>query len=173
MVAPFAPLVTGAWPRIVNPVHILAGGLWIGTLFMIVAAGIALAFRAEPARERRGAMVADMVNGFSPLALGAAATLVLSGIVTAWRHLGSLPALWTSDYGRALILELVVVAVVFGGAGADDLPAQPPRPGAAAGPSSARSRSNTTWVSLRMTAVSARTCAPGSQTSSFGSRAAA
>lgn len=113
VVAPFAPLVTGAWPRIVNPVHILVGGLWIGTLFMIVAAGIALAFRAEPARERRGAMVADMVNGFSPLALGAAGTLVLSGIVTAWRHLGSVAALWSSDYGRALILKLIVVGVVF------------------------------------------------------------
>lgn len=105
-------LLTGSLTRIVNPAHVLAGGLWIGTLFVLVAAGVTMVLRDEPARERRGAIVADMVNRFSPLALVSAGCLVLFGVITAWRHLHRLSALWTTPYGYALIVKLVFVAVV-------------------------------------------------------------
>lgn len=104
---------TGEWARLVNPIHELAAALWIGTLLVLVVAGISAVLRDEPARERRGAIVADMVNGFSPLALSMGAIVVTFGLITAWRHLKSLPALWTTPYGWTLILKLCFVAMVF------------------------------------------------------------
>jgi len=104
----------GQFARLVNPMHMLAAGLWIGTLFILVVAGIAAVLRHEGARDRRGPLVADMVNAFSPLALGAAAVLVTFGLITGWRHLrGDIANLWTTPYGWALIAKLCVVAIVF------------------------------------------------------------
>jgi putative copper export protein len=54
-----------------------------------------------------------MVNGFSPLALTCASILVLSGLVTAWRHLTPFSSLWTTPYGWTLIVKLCFVAGVF------------------------------------------------------------
>src|SRR4051812_37576388 len=33
-------LANGQWAQLVNPLHLLAGGLWIGTLFVMVVAGL-------------------------------------------------------------------------------------------------------------------------------------
>jgi copper resistance protein D len=94
-------------------VHSLAAGLWIGTLFVLVTAGLSALLKHEPTRERRGAIAADMVNGFSPLALTMGGVVVLFGLITAWRHLHRLSNLWSTPYGQALIVKLVFVAAVF------------------------------------------------------------
>lgn len=114
LAGPLWSLTGGELDRMVNPLHLLFGGLWIGTLFVLVTAGLAVVLRDEPAREQRGAIVADMVNAFSPLALTSGALLALTGGVTAWLHLGSLPALWTTRYGYTLLIKLALVAFVFG-----------------------------------------------------------
>jgi putative copper export protein len=54
-----------------------------------------------------------MVNGFSPLALSMGVVVVLFGVITAWRHLHHINALWTTPYGITLIIKLVFVAMVF------------------------------------------------------------
>lgn len=105
---------TGRWSTLVNPVHVLAAGLWIGTLFVLVTAGLSALFRNESSRERRGVIAADLVNGFSPLALTMGAVVVLFGVITAWRHLHVLSNLWSTPYGITLIVKLVFVAAVFG-----------------------------------------------------------
>ncbi len=104
----------GKWSSLVNPVHSLAAGLWIGTLFVLVVAGLRALQRDEPTRARRGEIAADMVNGFSPLALTMGGVVVLFGVITGWRHLHTLSALWTTPYGYTLIAKLCVVALVFG-----------------------------------------------------------
>lgn len=104
----------GRWTALVNPVHSLAAGLWLGTLFVLVTAGLSALLANEQTRERRGAIAADMVNGFSPLALTMGAIVVIFGLITAWRHLHHVSALWTTPYGYALIVKLVFVALVFG-----------------------------------------------------------
>lgn len=104
----------GQWSRLVNPVHSLAAGLWIGTLFVLVVAGLSALLRHEPTRARRGAIAADMVNGFSPLALTMGMIVVVFGLITAWRHLHVLSNLWSTPYGYTLIAKLVLVAIVFG-----------------------------------------------------------
>jgi len=103
----------GQWSRLVNPVHSLAAGLWIGTLFVLVVAGLAALLHDEPSRPRRGAIAADMVNRFSPLALTMGGMVVLFGLITAWRHLHVLSNLWSTPYGDALIVKLLLVAAVF------------------------------------------------------------
>ena len=113
VLGPLSALFSGQWARLVNPLHMLFGGLWIGTLFVLVVAGLSMLLRDEPARARRGAIAADMVNAFSPLALVSGGLLVLTGVTTAWRHLGSLPALWSTPYGVALLIKLALVAGVF------------------------------------------------------------
>jgi putative copper export protein len=104
----------GQWSELPNPLHVLAAGLWIGTLFVMIVAGISVVMRNEVARDQRGAIVSDMVYSFSPLALTAAPVLVLFGVIIAWEHLHVLSNLWASAYGVALLVKLVFVAAVFG-----------------------------------------------------------
>lgn len=106
-------VVTTKLSRTVNPLHVFAASMWIGTLFVMVVAGITTALSGAFATSDRGAAVAGLVNRFTTLALLSAGVLVLSGATTAWIHLGTLEALWTSDYGKTLIVKLTLVAVVF------------------------------------------------------------
>jgi len=103
----------GQWSRLVNPVHSLAAGLWIGTLFVLVVAGLSALLAQEP-RPRWGPIAADMVNNFSPLALTMGAVVVTFGLITAWRHLHVLSNLWSTPYGYALIVKLLLAGTVFG-----------------------------------------------------------
>ncbi|MEO8035393.1 MAG: CopD family protein [Acidobacteriota bacterium] len=107
-------LFFGQWDRLANPVHRLAGGLWIGTLFILVVAGFSAVQQSDLEPLRRGALAASMVNGFSQLALVSVAVLATSGVITAWKHLPTLASLWTTPYGYALIAKLCVVSVVLG-----------------------------------------------------------
>ena len=103
----------GEWKDLANPIHVLSAGLWIGTLFVMLVAGISVVLRNEIARDERGAIVSDMVHSFSPLALTAAPVLVVFGVIIAWQHLHVLSNLWSSPYGIALIVKLCFVAAVF------------------------------------------------------------
>ena len=106
-------LVTGNLVRLVDPLHMLAAGLWIGTLFVLVVVGIGIAFRRDVPGEQRGRVVADMVHAFSPLALGSAAMLVVFGVITAKRHLKTWAALWTTSYGIAFDIKIALVLMVI------------------------------------------------------------
>jgi putative copper export protein len=91
--------------------HVLGAAGWLGGLTCLLVIGVPLAAHAA---EGRGRAVAAMVNAFSPLALTCAALVLVTGIVTAWLRLDGLPSLWTSAYGRVL---LVKVALLLGVAG--------------------------------------------------------
>jgi putative copper export protein len=82
--------------------HVVAGGLWVGTLAVLVVLGFT---RSETDLET--------VRAFSPLALGSAAVLALSGVIAAWSHLGMVSALWTTMYGRTLLIKLALVGCVL------------------------------------------------------------
>jgi copper transport protein len=103
----------GRWAGLINPVHAMAGGLWIGTLLMVVVAGLPAVGASALVPERRGGLAAEMVRAFSPLALCSAALLATMGVITAWRHLHRLDALWTTPYGYALIAKLCAVLGVL------------------------------------------------------------
>lgn len=112
VIGPLTNLFYGQWLRAVNPVHRLAGGLWIGTLFLMLMAGFTAVLHSDLPPIRRGSIAANMVHRFSPLALIAFAILGITGLTTAWTHLKRINALWTTAYGWTLIAKLVVVLVV-------------------------------------------------------------
>lgn len=95
-----------------DSLHMIGAAGWLGSLFFVVAAGL-VASRRLPA-EQRGAAVADLVNSFSPTALVFAGLAGLTGVFAAWLHLERVSALWTSDYGRTLLIKLAVLAAVAG-----------------------------------------------------------
>ncbi|HYR10237.1 MAG TPA: copper resistance protein CopC [Longimicrobium sp.] len=101
----------GALAILADALHVLAAGGWIGGLLVLVAAGVPAAMRLE--REERGPAVAALVNAFSPTALAFAGALTLTGLSAAWLHMGSIPALWESGYGRTLLVKLGVLSGVF------------------------------------------------------------
>jgi copper transport protein len=105
-------VTSGKWTSLVNPLHEVAASLWIGTLFVMVVAGLPAVLRSDLPSETRGSLVADMVGTFSPVAICASLLLVATGITTAWRHLKFVAALWTTPYGYALDTKLLFVAIV-------------------------------------------------------------
>ena len=93
-----------------DALHVLGAGAWIGSLLVLVLAGLPAALALSAGE--RGSAAALLVNRFSPVALGAATLLVLGGAVSAWAHLGSVAALLGTSYGRMLVVKLALVALV-------------------------------------------------------------
>jgi copper transport protein len=92
--------------------HVIAGGMWLGTLTVIVIVGISAALKT-PDAVRPGARVAEMINLFSPLALTCGGAIVLTGVGSSLMHLPSVHALWTTPYGVVLLLKLFFVALLL------------------------------------------------------------
>ncbi len=92
--------------------HVLGAGGWLGSLLVLLGIGVPAALRLD--EEARGAAVAGLVHAFSPLALACAGLVVVTGGIGAWLHVGALPALWLTGYGRALLVKLAVLSLVFG-----------------------------------------------------------
>lgn len=92
-------------------VHGWATAAWLGGLVMLLVLGMPL-LRAmpEPERVRFGAA---MVVRFSAVAVVAVVILVVTGVYRALAELPSLDALWTTDYGLALLAKLIVFAVML------------------------------------------------------------
>ncbi|MDQ3696807.1 MAG: copper resistance protein CopC [Gemmatimonadota bacterium] len=115
----FTPALSGhaiATPRfaalavLADTLHVVGAGGWLGSLLFVVAVGIPAALRLP--ESERGSAVADLVNAFSPTALAFAGLAATTGVFAAWLHLGSVPALWQTPYGRTLLLKLAVISVV-------------------------------------------------------------
>ena len=112
--SPLRAAFLGQWARIINPMHELAAGLWIGTLFVLLTAGLAKVLASPLPTERRGALAARLVNAFSPFALGVAAVLATFGVITAVRHLERVSNLWSTPYGNTFLVKMCAVLVVVG-----------------------------------------------------------
>jgi copper transport protein len=113
LVVMLGALVTTDLRRVVNPLHVFAASRWIGTLIVLVAAGVTTALGTSMESSARGPAVAILVNRFSTVALWSVGLLVLTGVITAYLHLGEVSALWTSVYGKTLIGKLCLVAIVL------------------------------------------------------------
>lgn len=97
---------------VADALHTIGAGGWLGSLLVTVAIGIPLALKLP--EKRGGTAVAELVNAFSPTALLFAGLTAATGTFAAWLHLGSVPALWQSPYGRTLLTKLGVLSVVAG-----------------------------------------------------------
>ena len=90
--------------------HLIATGLWGGgllALFWILHRGIKK--MTLPL-----SWAAEMIRRFSRLALGSVAVLVLTGLYQSWIQVGNLRTLFGTDYGRVLLLKLVLFITMLG-----------------------------------------------------------
>jgi len=87
-------------------VHLAAMAVWIGGL--VTLAGFLL--RAHPR------LLGVILPAWSRLAALTVVWLVGAGVVQAVIQVGSLQALWRTDYGRLLLAKIAVLAVVLGAA---------------------------------------------------------
>jgi putative copper export protein/methionine-rich copper-binding protein CopC len=94
-----------------DTLHVVGAGGWLGSLLAVLAVGIPV-LRAVESPVRREAVRA-LVAAFSPVALACAGLVVLTGLLAASKHVGSLEALVGTEYGRTLLLKLGFVFVVF------------------------------------------------------------
>lgn len=90
-----------------DAVHVFAAGAWIGTLALLLLIVI-----PRLARDRSVGAAALAVDAFSPLALTAAGLVAASGAINTLVHLNTPAELWTTDYGRTLLVKLAFVALV-------------------------------------------------------------
>lgn len=101
----------GAAALLSDWLHLTLAAFWLGGVLMLaVIAGELARAPAASAVRSYGAVV----DRFSPLALFCVAGLALGGIAQSAQFLGSFEALWTTDYGRALSVKLVLFAVLIG-----------------------------------------------------------
>jgi copper transport protein len=101
----------GRWRGLALPadaVHVGAMAVWLGGL--VVLAACVLPVR-DPLPLRK------VVPRFSRLALVCIVTIVGTGAFQAWRQIGTIHSLMSTDYGRTLLVKLSGVAVILVAAG--------------------------------------------------------
>lgn len=91
-----------------DALHILSVSAWLGTLLVLMSVGIPAVMAVDP-RTGRFSAVAVMVSTFSPRALAMAGIGAVTGSFAALIHLPSVPSLWQTDYGRTLLVKVLLV----------------------------------------------------------------
>jgi copper transport protein len=84
-------------------VHLAAGSIWLGGLVGLLVLGASVGRLRVP-------VLAAVVPRFSKVALVSVIALVASGIGSALQHFPTLDSLWTTSYGKSLILKLIFLA---------------------------------------------------------------
>lgn len=94
---------------VANSIHTVAASGWLGNLLIVFLVGLPLVWRLD--RDDRWTVVRDVVNAFSPAALGFGGLAGATGVFMAWTHVGSIAALTGTDCGRVLLLKVGLLSV--------------------------------------------------------------
>jgi putative copper export protein len=86
----------------IHSAHLFGSGAWLGTLTTLMAVR-----RSVDQTLRR-----SVFRAFSGIALTGAAVLVSAGLVASWWYVGSLANMWTTRYGRVLLVKIALVCGV-------------------------------------------------------------
>ena len=89
--------------------HVAGAALWLGTLSLVMGAAMP-ALRRAPDGE---ALLARLVEGYSPLALTGAGIATGAGVLISLTTVASWPALVGTAYGRTLLVKLIVLSGVI------------------------------------------------------------
>ena len=90
--------------------HLIATGLWGGGLLTFFWA----LYRGVKKMTLPLSWAAETVRRFSRLALGSVSILILTGLYQSWIQVGDLRTLFSTDYGRVLLLKLVLFIAILG-----------------------------------------------------------
>ena len=91
------------WDQLIEYLHLLADGIWLGGL-LYLAVVVIPALETRSSRERQGYLAASLAK-FSIPALSAAALLVVTGPLDAAPQITSPAQLWTTVYGIDLVMK--------------------------------------------------------------------
>ena len=94
------------WP--LQAAHVLAGGIWLGSLLVVTIVGFSVTVGKE--KEIREQAVARLIGSFSPVAVAGVVAVALMGIVLTVAYVGSWAALWQTTYGRTLLIKILLLA---------------------------------------------------------------
>ncbi|MFD3874008.1 copper resistance protein CopC [Streptomyces sp. NPDC058623] len=86
--------------------HLVAMGVWLGGLITLLI----LLVRRGP---DNGDVPASAIGRFSTLAFASVAVLVGTGTYQSWRQVGSWDALFTTSFGRTLVVKVAAVVLVL------------------------------------------------------------
>ncbi|WP_405362795.1 CopD family protein [Kitasatospora sp. NBC_00085] len=86
--------------------HIVSGVVWLGGLALLVA----LAGTRGRLGDGAGLLWADMWRRFSLVAMVCVGAVTISGLWLSWKHVGAISQLWTTGYGIALLVKILLVA---------------------------------------------------------------
>jgi putative copper resistance protein D len=105
-----------------DAMHLLAASAWVGAL-----PGLAyvLRYAGDVARPERFSLAVSATQRFSASGTISVSALVMTGLINAWYLVGSVPALWGTEYGRLLLWKLLIFATMLVLAG-DQSPASDP-----------------------------------------------
>lgn len=98
-------------------VHLAGVSAWLGGLALL-ALCVLRPTRATDTGSQGIAAIDRVVGRFSSVAFVAVVAIVASGVVQAWRQLGPVSALWDTTYGRLLVVKVLLVVAMLGGAAA-------------------------------------------------------
>jgi putative copper resistance protein D len=90
-------------PVLILMLHLCCGAFWLGALWPLL----------RVARDADDSRTAALARRFGKVALYVVGSLLAAGVLLSYRLLGSLAALWSSDYGRVLGIKLLLVAMLL------------------------------------------------------------
>lgn len=88
-----------------DSLHVVGAAGWLGCLAFVLFAGLPAAHNGL----KPDADVARLILAFSPVALVMAGIAVSTGVLSAVLHFSSLHLLWTTPYGKALLIKVAIV----------------------------------------------------------------
>lgn len=93
-----------------DALHLVATSVWIGALPTLLIGLIALR-RTDPGARRDLAL--QTVARFTRMATAAIIVLAATGTFAAFRHIGAIDELWSTIYGRALLIKLAIFGLLL------------------------------------------------------------
>lgn len=104
------PAAAARGAELLDVLHVVGAGGWIGGLWMVCI--VAIPVLKQSTNDRVDRDIARLVGAFSPVALCFTALLGVSGLVAAWRNVGTWSSLLDSTYGQLLLRKVVVVVAM-------------------------------------------------------------
>jgi copper transport protein len=95
--------------------HLVAAGFWVGGLFHLALVMTSVIFGLEGSKRLR--VLERAIPLFTRLAVASTVVIALTGVYNSWIHVDRLSALWSTPYGEALLVKIIlfIVMVALGG----------------------------------------------------------
>lgn len=92
--------------------HFLGAGGWLGGLAAVVWCGLPALHDIEATRAARNG--SQLVRAYHRAAIECVALVALTAIIALWVRLDAVSDLWTTDYGRIVLLKISIVVILLG-----------------------------------------------------------